>query len=714
VSDALALVHDGDGPGGFRLTVGGEPVAMGMNRSLVGYWSDGAPRWSELPTKADVRADAGALLESSSWPDGDGATWRLERRYAPGKGPGAVDVETRVTVDRDRDVFFFPALVIFPGAGSFGAQKSQALFAGLEYLDAPDASSSELDVTGPASRRRVPATPKVTFPLMAVCAKDRYVGLAWERSSPCAALFDSPDRTFRTGGHAMGLVFPSGDARTPGDGDLLPGETQLLKANAPLVVRATLLGGAGGSVVPAIKQYVALRGLPPVPDAGSDAEGYRRLASGGWLDSKLREGGRVRHAVWPGFGAAPAADAAVWMQWLAATTTDPSLAARLGDAAAQVIGAVPAEHYDSAHVAHVTYPALASLVFGHVEENAAAAEARGLDLLRRFEPNGTVPYRADVRPGKLDLGKTHFAPDANGLTAPLVVQVLRCAAVSGNAQLLREGLRLLHGLDKFRITVPRGAQTWEVPLHTPDILASAHLVRAYVLGYELTGDATLLEQARYWAWTGVPFVYLDDPTGKPVGAYATIPVFGASSWIDVWFGRPVQWCGLVYADALYDLRRYDPAGPWGRLADGITASGIRQSWPLSDRDRQGLLPDFYHLADQVRDGPAINPGTVQACAARFFGGPEVYGFHCFRRHGLMVHVPGAITAPAEDDRAVRFTADGWPQGTYSVLVSGLEKEPAVRIDGQPVAAGERWTYAEGTGRLVLRVRGKPKVELDLR
>ena len=53
-------------------------------------------------------------------------------------------------------------------------------------------------------------------------------------------------------------------------------------------------------------------------------------------------------------------------------------------------------------------------------------------------------------------------------------------------------------------TVPRGAQTWEVPLHTPDILASAHLVSAYTLGYELSGDPALLDRAKYWAWTGVP------------------------------------------------------------------------------------------------------------------------------------------------------------------------------------------------------------------
>lgn len=107
----------------------------------------------------------------------------------------------------------------------------------------------------------------------------------------------------------------------------------------------------------------------------------------------------------------------------------------------------------------------------------------------------------------------------------------------------------------------------------------------------------------------------------------------------MWFGRPVQWCGLVYADALYRLAEHTPTGPWKQLADGITGSGIQQSWPASDADRQGLLPDFYHLRAQAPDGPAINPGTLQANAVRFYGGPRAYDFHRFARHGFVVHAP---------------------------------------------------------------------------
>ena len=61
-----------------------------------------------------------------------------------------------------------------------------------------------------------------------------------------------------------------------------------------------------------------------------------------------------------------------------------------------------------------------------------------------------------------------------------------------------------------------------------------------------------------------------------------------------------------------------------------------------------------------------------------------------------------------------FTANGWPRSPYFVLVSGLASRPRVRVDGVDMAPGDDFRYAEGEGRLELRVRGKPRVEIELR
>ena len=112
--------------------------------------------------------------------------------------------------------------------------------------------------------------------------------------------------------------------------------------------------------------------------------------------------------------------------------------------------------------------------------NGRGIRSRGTDrgLILAANPNAVASFCVSA---------THWSKEANGLTATHVLYVLEKGVFSGNPTLIAEGLRLLRALDKFRDTVPRGAQTWEVPLHTPNILASAYLVRAYTFGYETTG-----------------------------------------------------------------------------------------------------------------------------------------------------------------------------------------------------------------------------------
>jgi hypothetical protein len=352
-----------------------------------------------------------------------------------------------------------------------------------------------------------------------------------------------------------------------------------------------------------------------------------------------------------------------------------------------------------------------SLVYGHVAETAARAQQTGRQALASFEADGSVRYHPQA--GGPDYGKTHSTNEANGLTSSAVASLLEAAAFCGDRELLDAALARLRAMDKFRHSVPRGAQTWECPLHTPDILASAHLVRAYTLGYELTGDREFLEQARYWAWTGVPFVYLVNPTPQPIGLYGTIAVFGATNWrAPVWLGLPVQWCGLVYADALYRLVRHDPKGPWKQLADGITLSGIQQSWPTEDRDQQGLLPDSFVLRAQGRNGPAINPATVEACATHLFNEPA-YEFRPFRKNGLRVHAPGEIRRAKEGAGRVSFEVESWVKSPYFVLVNGLARPPRVAINGQPMDRSGGNQFLEKEGWLILELKGKARVDIIL-
>jgi hypothetical protein len=222
-----------------------------------------------------------------------------------------------------------------------------------------------------------------------------------------------------------------------------------------------------------------------------------------------------------------------------------------------------------------------------------AAGAAG--IIAEQKPDGSFRYDGKYRRG-------HFEDTASGYCAIHAVQLLEHARLTGDASSLRAGVKALDFMKHFRD--PRGAQTWECPLHTPDILASAWLVQAYVRGYQLTGQTDYLARARQWAITGLPFVY--QWSAEPTMAYATIAVFGATGWrAPNWMGLPVQWCGYDYAYALTMLAPLDRTMDWKTIAAGILITAEQMQYPSGEF--AGCEPDSFNLAQQQRNGPAINP-----------------------------------------------------------------------------------------------------------
>jgi len=673
-SGELTLEHYRGGWGDFAVKIAGAEMAAGYPGELIGVILRDQPQWLQLQ-KGDCTSDrgsAGELVCRAVLTDSENGRWQVTRRFAAGRGAGTISVETEFVVHQDREVVHLPWLTLFPGLGTFGESKTQGLFAGLEYLD-DEPSSSEADITTPEHVRRVPDPVKVTFPLMAVAHGGRCIGLMWEPSDVVAAVFDSPDRIFNSGAHVMALTAPAvGPNRF--ENQLAAHTPFTLRANQPVKIRATIIGGSGGTIVPAVQKYVELRGLPKIPGFQGGLDAAVTLLAHGWLDSAINEGGLFRHAVWGNsFGAGPAADAIMYMDWLANQTPDRSLAERLIKERDLAMSKIPPGQPYSSAVSHTRTPT-APFVFGGLESYVDQRKAEAQNLWQGFDDKGIKLYR----PGKVDYGKTHFAQHANGLAGVDVVRILEAATLAADPALIERGLVLLDQQTVlYANTVPRGAQTWEVPLHTPDILASAYLVKAYTLGYILSGHEKHLEQARYWAWTGVPFVYLVNPTEGQVGPYATIAVLGATNWqAPSWFGRPVQWCGLVYGSALHLLSEYDKEGPWKTIAKGITATGLQMTWPLSDRKRQGLLPDIFELRPQISDGPAINPSTVQAHVPELFDRGVLYDMKKLEATGWFVHAPCAIRDIRETPDSVTFAVDGWDRKVFYVLLSGVTKVPA--------------------------------------
>ena len=733
------LRHDPDRLGAFRFHSRGKIAENNPAEPFVYLDKAGAVRtldWSQAKMEAKVEGHGTRLTTRAALTDADGRRWSLVRRFTPRNEGRSLTVSTQIALLPGNEptaaacltnavpVLHVPFLTLFVDRASKG-RKHQAMLAGVEYL-ADEPSSNDKEIRTVEHDRRIPAEYRLSAPLAVFTDDKAWLAAAWNQLNsgisgsplrpgphPFATVFDTPDRLFASGGHLLAFWTPAvGPARNESELDIYA-PTPFHHATHVVTLRA----GDGATVAEAIEDVLPSREwvLPP-PDEIADTPSLELLARG-WLDSKIRNGVQVRHAV--PFSWGRPSDAPVLMRYLASELArrpdaDPALAPRLRDVADKMLADIPRKDVGWHGVSHIHHPAPA-LVAGDAANWLARKHGQQRDLNRRLA-SGRRTWTPPS--GKPDFGETLGADHCNGYTSMDLVALLRAATWSGDEAEIAKTLAIVDKVTElYHGTVPRGAQPWEMPLHTPDIMASANLTRAYALAYLLKPDPAYLREARHWAYTGLSMVYLVPPPyefgrdAKPVGRYATCAVMGATHWQQPnWIGRPVQWCGLVYAAALWDLARIDGANGaaafWHRLATGITASGVRQTHTAEDPDAIGLLPDSWNLEAQSRYPVPINPGTVQENLAESLGRP----YYALRRlaGGTLLHVPG--DAKSLSDTELRCEIAGWPEAPFQVVLTRLDKPASVTFAGRPAehvhdAARRTLTVtlpARAAGELVIR------------
>ncbi|MCF0234947.1 MAG: hypothetical protein HUK22_08240 [Thermoguttaceae bacterium] len=270
----------------------------------------------------------------------------------------------------------------------------------------------------------------------------------------------------------------------------------------------------------------------------------------------------------------------------------------------------------------------------------------------------------------------HWTDFASGHNGNQTFRLLEYWRLTNDADALAAALK---GVDFMNeLPTPRGAQVWELSLHTPDIMGSSRAVLSNVFAYEATGNEKYLAAARRWAITGVPFVYRWERKSLAKDEalamlYATTPVYGATNWLAPnWIGLPVQWCGLDYAYALIRLAPYDATLDWRKIAEGIVVSAEWQEYP--DGDFVGLLPDSFSLKSQTRNPANINPCSVHTLRKMLNG--EFTNVSVTDVAGRRVVAP----FPARVENGV-LVIEGIPGTKYQILVNGDE---IIDVDSQGV------------------------------
>ena len=730
------LRHDPDRIGAFRFISRGKTVENLPEEPFVYVDKSGKVRtldWSKAKMSGHVNSDGGISTEATTT-DADGRRWWIRRHFMADKTSDVLVVRTQIEAETPNGgnepakALHVPALTLFVDRASNG-RKHQAMLAGVEYLD-DEPSSNTKEIRTHEHNRLIPAEYRISAPMAAFTKDDSWLFAFWMEwnkinrkmgagPSQCAAVFDTPDRLFKSGGHLLAFWAPAvGPARRESELDIY--ESVPFRKLEHL---ALFKAGEGESVADAIEACLSGETLLP-PDKIDRTAALEQLAHG-WLDSAIREGVKFKHAIGGHFKPGLVADAPVLMQHLASALDrepkgDRKLAARLRTTAAEVLAVVPKRDVGFTGVSHVRRPAPV-LVAGDVPAYIARKDAE--------LKSGNVALADGKRiwkpqPGKPDLGATLGAEHCNGYTAMALDELLSAAVWSGDEVEIAKALAIVDKATAlYHGTVPRGAQPWEMPLHTPDIMASAHLVRIYTLAYLLKPDPAYLREARHWAYSGLSMVYLLPPPfdfgadAKPVGLYATCAVMGATHWVAPnWIGRPVQWCGLVYSAALWDLARIEPDHKarefWRTVASGITVSGARQNHTAAEPRFVGLLPDSWNLASQTRFPIPINPGTVQENFAEHVQLP-FYSLRALQggKDGMpsLIHVPGSAEALPPAYGALRCRVESWPDAPATAVVTRTERPDKVLLDGRQLG----FTYVPERRAVLIELPGKAAGVLEV-
>ena len=660
---------------------------------------------------------------SQSMRDSAGAQWTFE--------VAARELSSTVTrlscsarCDQARQLLAFEGPFLYVGEGDIGSAKTEAVFAGLEWLERDELSSSTLDIDKdhPHCIRYVPHPNMVTIPFMSVTTRRGTVGLLWDvhhkwdgtndRQQP---VFASPARFEGRSSHLMGLMAPNVMTGLSVN-ERLAAEPYALKPGQTLTLTGEIYAEAGGDdPLRAMDAWFAVHRpdvVLPVPQGDYakwlefSMQAYQKSLyvpeENAWLPflggpSLWRKPGHMLHFCWDLLAAAR-------------VTGDAELAAKYRRLAEEQLAL--AQGRARAHDMGFDFAGVLTVL--------PQMSARAAGLMRAMDDQGAWRFDANRKDMGVFKGLDyHVLGDHDaaelGTCARKAYDVLHYARISGDADAYWAGVKSLEFMRRFR--VPRAAQVWEVPVHTPDILAASDAVDAYLEAYRFSGEQRWLAAAKHWARKGLPFVYVWNDERYPWMRYGSIPVFGATWFRGSWFGRVVQWNGLRHAYALLKLHEYDRAGygglTWQEWARGITHSAIYQQ--STEGENLALWPDAYGCIDESRAHWDFAPYSIIKNVCTLIGReaePETVILNEGDERGLN-QVPAAVKVGEFPDR-VHVTSGAiikraaWRAGTLDLsltypaqesgytLIVGVGRPQRVTLNGQALAESDRLVDADAS------------------
>jgi hypothetical protein len=631
-----------------------------------------------FPSRATTSTRAGAAIVTVLGSAGSGKrgiAGTITTTFSLASGD-TLDVNSSLTASEASGLLLFRPIRLLAGEGSFGADFREAIFPGLEYMTSGERSLSTLDASPPHDLRCAPHPHRITMPLMAVSSKQGdVVSLMWQmppdaRKSGPAAAFASPNWLRNQDNHLMSLSLPAIPEWTP-ENSLIAARGMPLKAGQTLRVRGSIYIGSSGEVLDAVRAWFKRFGPPPLPHLARSYRQELAFCLRSYEQTSRRPGkGWLSGLGWtnqPGRHAAIATHYILGEQVLGKDAPFPRMREIAVDEMQGAGDVNLAVHTGRLEDALLAMRSQAYQIMG----------SQGADGGWGFEPSKQTEILGTR--GEKEIG---FAGNR-------VAVMLNAGRMLQDRRLIEAGLRGLKFMDRFRI--PRAAQVWEVPVHTPDVLASAHAIDAYLAGYLATGKKEHLNKAAYWAETGIPFNYFwqaDEPGVEAMNG-GGIPVLGATFFTWPWFGRIVQWCSLDYAASLLRLAPYDRTYDWRRIAEAITRSGMTQQ--RLEKQYYGMFPDSIGMIDKMISwGAMIAPVRICENVLVMMGKRPIANVKTVRIAGGTASIiyGGDLTVLKSGGSTLELSLQYTPGYSSCLGLVGVADSATVKADGEIVPRGD--------------------------
>jgi len=498
------------------------------------------------------------------------------------------------------------------GEASFGADKHDAIFPGVEWNVGREWSSGSDWFKDPWANKCIPHPNKIAIPVMAVSHGRAGIGMGFDlnkrgarwfnyRANIQQPVFASPNFIERMDNHLMGLKLP--------DVEIEAQENKLF-ADQPLEIH---LGEriafdaeiflADGNSMEVVYDYVTRHGMP---DPGEPRWPYRdaieRIARA--YDSHLFFEGK-------GFGnkAYPEHISPMVPAFLRRYIFEnPSTA--LGISLADKIKWCDAQP-GSKTVSPDRLTDIDSLtrdeLIGECEKIIKWQREDGAFC---FDPDGRHYMKDDFVVARAFHEPMGQAGDpALDFCATSAIELFRMSdalrALDKGIDVTKYTNAALKGLDFCRdLDRPEGGDYWETPLHAPNLLAAGHAAIAWYLAYRETGDEAYAKKAVYWIRALIPFTHLWTPKDKPM-LYNTKPCLCSSDWYFAnWVRDHVQWevlaTFLMSAHVGIDWSAVDPDTDWTTYLRGVTQAAMR--WMLDHKDQTWLPHNMPWTLDDYNEG----------------------------------------------------------------------------------------------------------------